>query len=103
MRKTKPAKPAIDAEMQAFAAAIESSIRQAKAGEYARVTTPEQLEHIAARKRGRPVGSVKADAKQPVKLRLDPDVLTALREAGDGWQTRINNMLRASLQLAGRL
>jgi uncharacterized protein (DUF4415 family) len=30
-------------------------------------------------------------------------VLTALREAGDGWQTRINNMLRASLQLAGRL
>jgi uncharacterized protein (DUF4415 family) len=92
----------MDAEMEAFASAIELSIRQAKAGEYARVTTPEQLE-AAARKRGRPLGSVKTNAKQPIKLRLDPDVLAVLRDAGDGWQTRINNMLRASLQLAGRL
>ncbi len=51
-------------------------------------------------KRGRP----KATApKEPVKLRLDPDVLAALRATGDGWQTRINDMLRASLTLAGRL
>ncbi|MCL2829405.1 MAG: BrnA antitoxin family protein [Betaproteobacteria bacterium] len=50
------------------------------------------------------IGRPKARAtKQPVKLRLDPDVLAALREAGDGWQTRINDMLRASLRLAGRL
>ena len=41
--------------------------------------------------------------KEPVKLRLDPDVLAALRATGDGWQTRINDMLRASLSLAGRL
>ena len=51
-------------------------------------------------RRGRP----KAVAtKEPVKIRLDADVLAALRASGDGWQTRINNMLRASLQLAGRL
>jgi len=49
---------------------------------------------------GRPKSSA---TKQPVKLRLDPDVLAALRQAGDGWQTRINDMLRASLRLAGRL
>ena len=51
-------------------------------------------------KRGRPKA---AATKEPVKLRLDPDVLAALRATGDGWQTRINDMLRASLALAGRL
>jgi uncharacterized protein (DUF4415 family) len=41
--------------------------------------------------------------KEPVKLRLDADVLAALRATGDGWQTRINETLRASLRLAGRV
>ena len=31
------------------------------------------------------------------------DVLAALRASGDGWQTRINDTLRASLHLAGRV
>jgi uncharacterized protein (DUF4415 family) len=54
----------------------------------------------ALKRRGRP----KADAvKEPVKIRLDADVLAALRATGDGWQTRINDTLRASLTLAGRL
>nr|WP_242478396.1 BrnA antitoxin family protein [Rubrivivax gelatinosus] len=73
---------------------------EAKAGKVARTHSPEQ---IAARRRGRPSGSVAAVTKEPVKLRLDPDVLAALRATGDGWQTRINDMLRASLALAGRL
>lgn len=51
-------------------------------------------------RRGRPMAPV---TKEPVKLRLDTDVLAALRATGDGWQTRINDMLRASLALAGRL
>lgn len=52
------------------------------------------------KRRGRP----KADAvKEPVKIRLDADVLAALRATGDGWQTRINDTLRTSLLLAGRL
>ena len=46
--------------------------------------------------RGRPKSLV---TKQPVKLRLDADVLAALRASGDGWQTRINDTLRASLKL----
>jgi uncharacterized protein (DUF4415 family) len=51
-------------------------------------------------KRGRPKAAV---TKQPVKLRFDPDVLEALRATGDGWQTRVNDMVRASLKLAGQL
>lgn len=50
--------------------------------------------------RGRPKAIV---TKEPVKIRLDADVLAALRASGDGWQTRINDSIRASLQLAGRL
>lgn len=50
--------------------------------------------------RGRPKSAV---TKEPVKIRLDADVLAALRSSGDGWQTRINDSLRSSLQLAGRL
>ena len=50
--------------------------------------------------RGRPKSAL---TKQPVKLRLDADVLAALRASGEGWQTRINDTLRASLKLAGRV
>ena len=50
--------------------------------------------------RGRPNAAM---TKEPIKLRLDADVLAALRASGDGWQTRINEMLRASLRLSGTL
>lgn len=35
--------------------------------------------------------------KVPVKLRLDGDVLDALRATGPGWQTRINDMLKSKI------
>ena len=44
-----------------------------------------------------------AMAKELIKLCLDADVLAALRASGDGWQTRGNEMLRASLRLSGTL
>lgn len=50
--------------------------------------------------RGRPKAAI---TKEPVKIRLDADVLAALRASGEGWQTRINETLRASLRLAGQL
>ncbi len=50
--------------------------------------------------RGRPKS---VTTKEAVKLRLDADVLAALRASGEGWQTRINETLRASLRLAGRV
>lgn len=36
--------------------------------------------------------------KVPVKLRLDDDVVAALRATGPGWQTRINDMLKARIK-----
>ncbi|MGM4919538.1 BrnA antitoxin family protein [Tardiphaga sp. 813_E8_N1_3] len=36
--------------------------------------------------------------KIPVKLRLDDDVVTALRATGPGWQTRINDMLKSRIK-----
>lgn len=89
----------MDADAAQLLASLERGLAEAARGE-GRVTTPAQ---IMARKRGRPLGSVQAVTKEPVKLRLDADVLAALRASGDGWQTRINEMLRASLHLAGRV
>lgn len=42
-------------------------------------------------RRGRPKAAV---TKEPVKLRLDPDILAAFRAEGPGWQTRMNDALR---------
>jgi uncharacterized protein (DUF4415 family) len=39
------------------------------------------------------------DKKQRVTLYLDPDVLTALKAGGKGWQTRANAALRKALGL----
>lgn len=47
-------------------------------------------------KRGRPKVQ---DAKQPVSLRLDPDVLAHFRRGGRGWQSRINAVLRKAAKL----
>ena len=61
---------------------------------------PERVLAAARRGPGRP----KSDAaKVAVKLRLDPDLLEALRATGEGWQTRVNDTLRATLRLAGQL
>lgn len=93
--KRKPA--AVDPEVAEFEAALLRSVDQAVSGQPARVHTPEQ---IAARRRGRP----KLDTpKEAVKIRLDVDVLAALRASGEGWQTRINDALRASLALGGKV
>ena len=88
-----------DPEMLEFEAALLRSVGQAVRGEYAAVHTPEQ---IAARKRGRPVGTVKANAKVSTTIRFDADVLEALEATGRGWQSRANDLLRADIS-AGRL
>jgi len=41
-------------------------------------------------------------AKEVVTLRLDPDVLAWFRDAGKGYQTRINAVLRAFVEAQGR-
>ena len=88
-----------DPEVLEFEAALLRSVGQAVRGEYAAVHTPEQ---ITARKRGRPVGTVKANAKVSTTIRFDADVLEALKATGRGWQSRANDLLRADIS-AGRL
>ena len=39
-----------------------------------------------------------ASPKQSVTLRLDQEVLTAFRQTGRGWQSRINAALREAIQ-----
>ena len=51
------------------------------------------------RGRGRPK---LASPKEAVNLRLDQDVLAVLRSNGPGWQTKVNEMLRATLGLDGK-
>jgi len=86
---------AIEADAgESFDNDLRESLRQAKAGEFAAVHTPVQ---IAARKRGRPVGSVAAKRKVPTTIRLDEDVLDAFRHTGAGWQTRMNAVLREAV------
>jgi uncharacterized protein (DUF4415 family) len=75
----------MDKEMKAFVDGLVESIHQAKRGE-GKVHTAE-----AIKARGRPKAEV---TKVPVKIRLDPDVLEALRASGPGWQTRVNELLR---------
>jgi uncharacterized protein (DUF4415 family) len=43
-------------------------------------------------------GPQKAPTKVPVSIRLSVDVVTALRATGEGWQTRVDDALRAWLE-----
>jgi uncharacterized protein (DUF4415 family) len=61
-------------------------------------STPYWVDRFAQAKvsRGRPKASV---TKVSTTLRLDPDILAAFRATGPGWQSRINDALRKSLEL----
>lgn len=54
---------------------------------------------FARLKRAAPGRPRLADPKRAVKLRLDGDVLDGFRAKGAGWQTAINEALRAALGL----
>ena len=45
--------------------------------------------------RGRPAGR----KKKVVSISLDNEVLDSLRASGEGWQTRVNDLLRAAVGL----
>lgn len=62
------------------------------------VLPPEVLAAFGRGKRGRPIGSTKPNAKKSVTLRLDPDVVEGWRKSGPGWQSRMNEALRAALE-----
>lgn len=85
--------PTLGADDAALLAAIERGLTQAAAGEFAAIHTPEVIASDRARRPGRPAGSVAAIKKQPVTLRIAPDVLQKWRATGKGWQTRMAEVL----------
>lgn len=46
---------------------------------------------------GRPKAAV---TKQPVNLRLDPEIIAHFKAGGEGWQTRINAVLSKHVKAA---
>ncbi|AWN43920.1 BrnA antitoxin family protein [Methylobacterium durans] len=45
------------------------------------------------------IGRPKAERRKvPVTIRLDPDVVAAFKATGPGWQTRMNDALRAAVR-----
>jgi uncharacterized protein (DUF4415 family) len=82
-------------------ASMMRGMEQAKAhiaGEALEGAVVHEAQDIAARRKvGRPTGSVKANRKEQVALRLDPDVLAHFRATGRGWQSRINEALRKGI------
>lgn len=90
---------AIEADAGEALPDLRQALAEAKAGIVGAVHTPDE---IKARKRGRPVGSTKVDAKERVTMRLDSDVLTSLRALGPGWQTKANDALRRFVARAVR-
>lgn len=67
----------------------EDFARSRPASEY-----PELLDAMA-RQRSR--GAQKVATKTPVSIRLDSDLVTALRASGRGWQARVNAILRKAV------
>ena len=57
---------------------------------------PELYAALTAKKPGQR-GKQKKPTKQGVYIRLDPDVLAHFKATGDGWQSRINNFLKAAV------
>ena len=58
----------------------------------------ELREKLAERRRKRGErGPQKTPSKQSVTLRLDRDILARLKASGEGWQTRLNSLLRAAM------
>ncbi|MBK9572958.1 MAG: BrnA antitoxin family protein [Rhodoferax sp.] len=49
-------------------------------------------EFALMRRPGRPLGS---GTKTQITLRIDTDIVEKFKASGDGWQTRINEVLRA--------
>lgn len=88
--KTSPL-PALDQEMLDFETALLRSLDQAEQGTMAASHTPAMIER---RRAGRPTGSTKAARKVPTTIRLSPEVSSAFRATGNGWQTRIDAALK---------
>ena len=62
------------------------------------VQTPEQLQEFTPKY---PDERLYKPIKKTVQIRLDADVLEWLKEAGPGYQTRVNSILRQAMLQSG--
>jgi len=58
---------------------------------------PAKMAQALVRKPGRPTGTVAAQRKEQVTVRLDGSILDKLKADGPGWQTRMNEILHKAL------
>jgi uncharacterized protein (DUF4415 family) len=87
MKKSKKIRPTkVDRDNPAWTAADFKKARPAR-------DVMPNLVAAYERGRGRPIGR----KKQVISLSVDKDVLIALRASGAGWQTRVNELLKAAV------
>ena len=73
----------------------EGEVRELTAEDFRRFRPLDHFPDLAALVRGRGKrGPQKVPTKQQITLRLDRDVVERFRSTGDGWQRRINDVLR---------
>jgi uncharacterized protein (DUF4415 family) len=62
---------------------------------------PPDMQKLLVRPKGRPAVDP-IDHKQAVSIRLDREIITHFKVDGPGWQTRINDVLKAVLKDADK-
>ncbi len=81
---------AINQAIASDSSSPELSARRFPSGQSARDVHPDVVEDWERRTRGQQ----KAPLKVPVSIRLSPDVVNHFRQGGEGWQTRLDNVLK---------
>ena len=86
----------VEPEIAEFERGLLESVGQMKRGEVGGMHTPEMI--AGYKTSGRPVGSVKAEAKQVVTVRYSPEVRVSFKASGKGWHARMIDGLKEWLQ-----
>ena len=88
---TKPAKPLIDEDGEVRELTAEDIALFRPAREVLPASFFEDIEELREIRRGRPKA---ATTKTMTSIRLDPELLAALRARGRGWQSEVNEVLK---------
>lgn len=65
--------------------------------DFARARSPASMTAAELKAFPKTRGPQKSPTKIPVSIRLDPDILAALKAGGEGWQSRVNGILRQAV------
>ncbi len=84
-------KKKFDSHLKEFEEALRISIEQNLRGKFESLQAPNEL---LTRRRGRPQGTTKQNPKVSTTIRLSPEVISAFKSTGTGWQTRIDAALK---------